>query len=98
MIKRLWTILLVLIWAGLASAEPLDELIARMQKRYNAAQTLSVRFEESYSMLGHARPPESGVLTLRKQGKMRWDYAHPAGKLFISDGKNVFLYTAADNR
>jgi len=29
---------------------------------------------------------------------MRWDYTRPAGKLFISDGKNVFLYTARDNR
>jgi outer membrane lipoprotein carrier protein len=29
---------------------------------------------------------------------MRWDYTRPAGKLFISDGKNVYLYTARDNR
>jgi outer membrane lipoprotein carrier protein len=37
-------------------------------------------------------------LTLRKQGKMRWDYTRPAGKLFVSDGKSVYLYMAADNR
>jgi outer membrane lipoprotein carrier protein len=37
-------------------------------------------------------------LSLRKKGKMRWDYSRPAGKLFISDGKDVFLYTASDNR
>jgi outer membrane lipoprotein carrier protein len=29
---------------------------------------------------------------------MRWDYTQPKGKLFISDGKNVFLYTSEDNR
>ena len=80
------------------AAEQVDGLIARMQKHYNSAQTLSLQFEESYSILGHARPPEMGTLTLRKQGKMRWDYTRPNGKLFISDGKNVFLYTAADNR
>lgn len=81
-----------------ASAPPVDQLIARVQNRYNAARTLSVDFVESYSLQGHPRPPESGTLRLRKQGKMRWEYTHPEGKLFISDGKTVFLYTARDNR
>lgn len=75
-----------------------DALIAQVQDRYNKAQTLSVQFEESYSLLGHRRPPEAGILTLRKRGKMRWDYTRPQGKLFISDGKTVFLYTSGDNR
>jgi outer membrane lipoprotein carrier protein len=35
---------------------------------------------------------------LRKPGRMRWDYTQPAGKLFISDGKDLWLYTPADNR
>jgi outer membrane lipoprotein carrier protein len=69
-----------------------------VQSRYNAARTLSVNFTEQYGILGHERVPESGTLTLRKQGKMRWDYTRPAGKVFVSDGKNVFLYTAGDNR
>lgn len=75
-----------------------DALIAQVEARYNGAQTLSVHFDESYSLLGRKRPPESGTLTLRKRGKMRWDYARPEGKLFVSDGKTVFLYTARDNR
>jgi outer membrane lipoprotein carrier protein len=80
-----------------AGTEP-DQLIRQVQDRYNSAKTLSVHFRESYSLLGHPRPPESGVLTLRKQGKMRWDYDRPKGKVFVSDGKNVYLYTAEDNR
>jgi len=75
-----------------------DQVIAEVQNRYNGARTLRVDFVESYSLLGHPRPPESGTLTLRKQGKMRWDYSRPKGKLFVSDGKTVYLYTAADNR
>ena len=75
-----------------------DQLIKKVQARYNGARTLSVHFVENYSILGHPRPAESGTLTLRKQGKMRWDYSRPEGKLFISDGKEVFLYTAPDNR
>ncbi|MBV9759770.1 MAG: outer membrane lipoprotein carrier protein LolA [Acidobacteriaceae bacterium] len=81
-----------------AASGQVDHLIKQMQDRYNSTRTLSVRFVENYEIQGHRRPQEAGTLTLRKQGKMRWDYTHPAGKLFISDGKNVFLYTAKDNR
>ncbi len=75
-----------------------DHVINEVQKRYNGAKTLSVRFVESYSIEGHKRRPEIGTLTLRKQGKMRWDYTQPVGKLFVSDGKEVYLYTSQDNR
>ncbi len=75
-----------------------NELIKQVQERYNGARTLSVHFEESYSIQGHLRPAETGELVLKKQGKMRWDYTVPKGKLFISDGKEVYLYTAQDNR
>lgn len=75
-----------------------DALIQSVEQHYNRARTLTVQFVEDYSVQGRPRPAESGTLTLRKQGKMRWDYAKPAGKLFISDGKTVYLYTAADNK
>jgi outer membrane lipoprotein carrier protein len=29
---------------------------------------------------------------------MRWQYANPQGKLFLSDGKFIWLYTPDDNR
>jgi outer membrane lipoprotein carrier protein len=29
---------------------------------------------------------------------MRWDYTAPPGKLFLSDGKDVYLYTPDTNR
>jgi outer membrane lipoprotein carrier protein len=85
--------------AGLcAAADPTATLINKVQSRYNDARTLSVDFVEQYGVLGRQRVPEEGTLTLRKEGKMRWDYTRPAGKVFVSDGKNVFLYTAGDKR
>jgi outer membrane lipoprotein carrier protein len=90
---------LLLVGTGLLQSAPTaDELIRRVETRYNAAKTLSLDFVENYNMQGHPRPPEEGKLTLRKQRKMRWDYLRPAGKLFISDGKTVYLYSAAENR
>jgi outer membrane lipoprotein carrier protein len=41
---------------------------------------------------------DSGVLYLRKPGRMRWDYKSPAGKIFLSDGKDVFLYVPGEQR
>jgi outer membrane lipoprotein carrier protein len=80
---------------GIAFGAPTaDELIRQVQDRYNGVRTLSVGFR----MEDHHRPPEEGKLTLRKQGKMRWDYSKPAGKLFVADGKTVYLYSARDNK
>src|SRR5580658_6918121 len=71
----------------------LNTLLKGIEQRYNRAQTLQVHFVESYSVQGRARKSESGELTLRKPGRMRWDYSAPSGKLFVSDGKDVYLYT-----
>ena len=71
----------------------LENLLKGVEQRYNRAKTLQVQFNESYSVQGRARKSESGALTLRKPGRMRWDYTTPSGKLFLSDGKDVYLYT-----
>lgn len=39
---------------------------------------------------------ESGTLTLRKPGRMRWAYDAPAGKLFLLNGKDAISYTPGD--
>ncbi len=76
----------------------LDALLKGVEQRYNKAKTLQVFFKEVYTPPGKARRSESGLLLLRKPGKMRWQYAQPAGKLFISDGKWIWLYTPQDNK
>ncbi len=68
-----------------------------IEDRYNRTQTLQLSFTESYKLQGRARV-EKGDLFLRKPGRMRWQYAAPAGKLFISDGKFIYSYTPQDNR
>jgi len=83
---------------ALNPASNADPLIHRIESRYNRARTLSLRYSEVLVEEGHPRRPESGVLTLRKPGKMRWEYDRPAGKLFVSDGKQVYLYTPQDQR
>lgn len=83
---------------ALAAEPELNTVLKGVEERYNRAKTLEVHFVESYSVQGQARKSESGELTLRKPGRMRWDYTTPAGKLFVSDGKDVYLYTPEAHR
>jgi outer membrane lipoprotein carrier protein len=80
-----------------AAEAPLKVLLKAVEQRYNRAQTLEVLFSQRYTMQGRTRT-ESGRLWLRKPGRMRWEYAQPAGKLFVSDGKFVYFYSPASNR
>ena len=86
--------------AVLASAGDLSttHLLKAVESRYNRAQTLQVKFAETYSGTGQAARTEAGVLYLRKPGRMRWEYTQPTGKLFVSDGKEVYLYLPGENR
>jgi outer membrane lipoprotein carrier protein len=80
------------------SAGPdLREQLRAIENRYNRAQSLTLSFSENYAASRRPARTESGILYLRKPGRMRWEYADPAGKLFVSDGKNVFLYTPGDS-
>lgn len=69
-----------------------------VETRYNHAQSLTLSFTEAYTSQRRPEQMESGTLSLRKPGRMRWDYAQPAGKTFISDGKTVTLYTPDTNQ
>ena len=80
-----------------AATPPLDALFKGVENRYNRVQSLQVFFHESYSAPQRPKRTESGTLRLRKPGRMRWDYTDPAGKLFLSDGKNVYIYTPTNN-
>lgn len=87
-----------LLLSGLrAEAADISQVLKGLEERYNNSQTLQLSFTETYTQRGRARV-EKGELFLRKPGKMRWQYAAPAGKLFVSDGKFIYTYTPQDNR
>lgn len=70
-------------------------LIRRVDDHYNHLHTLRARYTERYTGMGMTRT-ESGTLTLKKPGLMRWSYDSPAGKLFVLDGHYAWFYTPGD--
>jgi outer membrane lipoprotein carrier protein len=94
--RALWCAFLAL--PVFAAPPDTDPLLKTIEARYNRAQSLKLNFSESYAGIKSPVQNDSGVLFLRKPGRMRWEYAAPAGKVFISDGKDVILYTPEDQQ
>jgi len=78
------------------SSKELDQLINGLQGKYLRLNTLSADFTQIYNAPGERTRRESGRLQLKKPGKMRWEYATPEAKLYISDGKVIFEYLPAE--
>lgn len=95
---RLSIILLLLANSARGASTDVIRLLKLIETRYNGAVTMQMNFSESYTFQNRPRPSEWGVLSLKKPGKMRWVYQKPAGKLFVSDGKDVYSYSSRANR
>lgn len=74
-----------------------NAILRKVDDHYNRLTSLRTAYNEHYSGMGMDRT-ERGVLLLRKPGRMRWDYAEPAGKVFVLDGKFGWFYTPGDTQ
>ncbi len=82
--------------ASFAQAGPTAQQLAqRVDKYYNGLHSLRTSFTESFQGMGIDRE-ESGILLLRKPGKMHWSYTNPPGKVFLLDGKYAWFYSPGD--
>jgi outer membrane lipoprotein carrier protein len=81
---------------GIAACAQADTtLIRRVDDHYNHLTSLRAHYTEHYAGMGLDRT-ESGTLTLKKPGRMRWSYDSPPGKVFVLDGKFAWFYTPGD--
>jgi len=78
---------------------PAQEVAAALQKKYDAIRDFTADFvQESEGGLLRKKQVERGVVQVKKPGKMRWDYKSPEQKLFLSDGRRIYLHVPADNQ
>jgi len=78
-----------------SAASGVAQAAARVDRHYNALRSLEVHFVQTYTGMGMNRK-ESGVLLLKKPGKMRWTYTDPDGKVFVLDGKFGYFYSPGE--
>ena len=85
------------ILAGAPLAPDVKSLAAAVDEHYNHLRSLQAEFTEVYRGSGMERT-ESGMLWLKKPGKMRWEYRSPKNKLFVSNGKDAWFYVPEDRQ
>ncbi|ABF40576.1 outer membrane lipoprotein carrier protein LolA [Candidatus Koribacter versatilis Ellin345] len=96
--KSLFKSLVFLLLASLAFAQTdIKKLAEGVDHRYNDLRSMSAQFSERYSGNGMERE-ETGTLSLKKPGKMRWEYQSPREKLFVSDGKLAWFYVPGEKQ
>lgn len=84
------------LWAQTAGTD-VQQVAARIDARYNGMKSLRADFTEIYSG-GGIRRSESGTLWIKKPGKMRWDYASPQRKVFVTDGATAWFYVPGEQQ
>jgi outer membrane lipoprotein carrier protein len=81
-----------------ARALPSLHVVAQaVDQHYDRLHSLEADFTEIYQGGGIERT-ESGTLWLKKPGKMSWEYRSPEEKLFVSDGKDAWLYLPVEKQ
>jgi outer membrane lipoprotein carrier protein len=75
------------------------ELAAALQKKYDGIKDFSADFTHAYEGgVLKKQITERGHLLVKKPGKMRWDYAAPEQKQFVSDGAKMYSYLPQDKQ
>src|SRR3954451_3808 len=111
---RMWTLLPAVILAGStltarqapgstatkeAGQSSAQDVAAALQKKYDSVRDFTADFvQESEGGVLRKKQTESGVVQVKKPGKMRWDYKKPEPKVFVSDGHRIYLHVPADNQ
>jgi outer membrane lipoprotein carrier protein len=85
--------------AAPGGTEAAEALARRVDARQAGVRDLTARFVQSYrsGVLGR-EVTERGTVSIKKPGRMRWEYREPEKKTFVSDGKQFFFYVPADKQ
>jgi outer membrane lipoprotein carrier protein len=94
--QRLVFISLIALSSASAHAQD-NPIVHKVDDHYNHLVSLKTRYSEHYAGMGMDRT-ETGTLTLKKPGRMRWTYDQPTGKVFVLDGKFAWFYTPGDSQ
>ena len=70
-----------------------DQIVRRLQARYDETQAFRADFEqETYVLAMGERDHARGTVAFSKPGRMRWDFASPIQQLIVSDGTTLWIY------
>lgn len=80
------------------NAPTLSKILDGIEKRYAGPGFSAKFFQESMLKAMQISDTAEGSLTVKKPGKMRWEYTIPDAQTIISDGRTMWIYRPADNQ
>jgi outer membrane lipoprotein carrier protein len=101
--KCLLPLAFLLLFAG---AEPAPqarpdatETARAIQQKYDRVRDFTADFTHTYEGgVLKKTSVEHGAVSIKKPGRMRWEYTTPDKKLFVSDGRKIYSYIPADKQ
>jgi len=83
----------------LAEESAAESLVRRLEAHEARVADLTARFVQTYrsGVLGR-EVVERGVLSIKRPGRMLWEYKDPEKKTFVADGKSYYFYVPADRQ
>jgi len=76
-----------------------DELVARVQSRYDRTTHLHAHFKQETRVQGFDQlQTGAGQVWILKPGMMRWDYTVPERQTIIANGDTLWIYTPEDRQ
>lgn len=93
------TALLLTTLHAIPQPQTAQQVAAALQAKYDRIKDFSADFTQQYeSGVLKRKLTERGKLQVKKPGRMRWDYTSPEKKVFVSDGRQIYLWVPADNQ
>ncbi len=82
---------------GTAWAQNATEVVQKLQEKYEKIESFSAHFQQRFRSHNSQRE-ESGIVLMKKPGKMYWEYRQPTSKVFVSNGKRIYFYVPKENQ
>jgi outer membrane lipoprotein carrier protein len=84
--------------ASAQSSTDANVVAGRVQAFYEQTRTVQARFEQHFWSRVYSRTDSSrGQVAIQRPGRIRFDYAQPAGQVTVSDGTQWTMYTPGDD-
>jgi outer membrane lipoprotein carrier protein len=89
----------VLLLSPATGPSPAEAVVRRLEERHRRVADLTARFVQIYrsGILGR-EVVERGTVSLKRPGRMLWEYRDPERKTFVSDGRSFYFYVPADRQ
>lgn len=96
-------VLAAVLWAAgslpAAQTPAPEQIAAQVQARYEKVRDFTANFTHTYEGgVLRRKLTESGIVQIKKPGRMRWEYLKPERKLFVSDGTQMYFHEIGPNQ